>query len=347
MSSKEQFIKVFDELVVELRQILTDYKMPAEAIEWYERSLNYNTPGGKLNRGLSVVDTYCILTNQKVTDLDVETYKKVAVLGWCIELLQGFFLVSDDIMDQSKTRRGQPCWYLVEGIGNIAINDSFMLEGAIYVLLKKYFKKDSYYVDLLELFHDVTFQTELGQLLDLTTADEEVVDLDKFSLEKHSFIVIFKTAYYSFYLPVALAMFVAGISDEKDLKQAEDILVPLGEYFQIQDDYLDCFGTPEQIGKIGTDIKDNKCSWVVNQALKLVTPEQRQVLEENYGRKDDVKEAKCKQLFNDLGIEAIYQEYEESIVGELKGKIEAINESSGLKKQVFYTFLNKIYKRSK
>jgi len=50
-------------------------------------------------------------------------------------------------------------------------------------------------------------------------------------------------------------------------ERALDILVPLGEYFQIQDDYLDYSGTPEQIGKIGTDIMDNKCSWCINTAL--------------------------------------------------------------------------------
>lgn len=72
------------------------------------------------------------------------------------ELLQAFFLVSDDIMDSSITRRGQPCWYRVPTVGNIAINDSFMLEAAIYYLLKKHFRQQPYYVDLLELFLEVS-----------------------------------------------------------------------------------------------------------------------------------------------------------------------------------------------
>ena len=293
---------------------------------------------------MSVPDSVSLLLE---APLSKEQYFQAATLGWMTELLQAFFLVSDDIMDSSITRRGAPCWYRQPNVGMIAINDAFLLESAIYILLKKYFRSHKSYIDLIELFHEVTFQTELGQTCDLLTAPEDKVDLDNFSMEKYQFIVIYKTAYYSFYLPVALALHQAGLATPKNLKQAENILIPLGEYFQIQDDYLDNFGKPEHIGKIGTDIMDNKCSWLVNQALQRATPEQRKVLEENYGHKDKAKETAVKKLYDEMALEQIYKDYEEKRVAEIREMIAAVDESEGLRRTVFESFLGKIYKRSK
>lgn len=310
------------------------------------QSLDYNTVGGKCNRGMSVIDTVSILRNETL-DPKSEEYFRAALLGWMIELLQAFFLVSDDIMDSSKTRRGNPCWYLAPKVGMIAINDAFMLEASIYLLLKKHFRQEKSYIDMVELFHEVTFQTECGQLCDLLTAPEDDVNLDNFSLEKFTFIVIYKTAYYSFYLSVALALHYNGTATPKNLQTAHDILIPMGEYFQAQDDYLDAFADPETLGKIGTDIQDNKCSWLVNQALKKVTPEQRKILEENYGQKDSEKEAKVKALYHELELQKFYEQWEEERVAEIRSKIDQVDESEGLNKEVFEAFLKKIYKRSK
>lgn len=150
----------------------------------------------------------CLVSNPTEDEL-----YKARLLGWCIEWLQGYFLVADDIMDHSLTRRGQPCWYKNDNIGMMAINDSFYLEAAIYKILKKYFRNEPYYIDVVELFHETTMQTVVGQGLDLLTAEDEKVDFSKFSMERYNAIVTWKTAYYSFYLPVALAMHMAGVKD--------------------------------------------------------------------------------------------------------------------------------------
>ena len=42
----------------------------------------------------------------------------------------------------------------------------------------------------------------------------------------------------------------SGFTDDLSFQEARDILCEMGEYFQIQDDFLDCYGSPEVIGKV-------------------------------------------------------------------------------------------------
>ncbi|KAJ6595775.1 farnesyl-diphosphate synthase [Mycena vulgaris] len=279
----------FGDVRTELLDAFAAQGVPEDAQIWYARNIDYNVPGGKLNRGISVIDSVEIM---KGRPLSQHEFRQAAVLGWAVEFMQAFFLVMDDLMDKSITRRGQPCYYTLPGVGTISVNDAVLLEAAIYQLLKLHFRREAYYVELMELFHETTFQTGTGQLMDLITAPEDSVDLSKISLKKFQLIALYKTAHYSFYLPVALAMLMCEIPSVYQSKVtskavhpyalARSILLPIGEYFQVQDDFLDFAGNPAKLGKIGTDIVDNKCSWCINTALAAASPEQRAVLDANY-----------------------------------------------------------------
>lgn len=247
---KEKFMTIYPMLRNEMLSHMTQNEMPAEAVEWAKTMMDYTVPGGKLNRGLTVVAVHRTLTQASYgRDLTEVEIAKASVLGWAIEFLQAFFLVADDVMDASETRRGQPCWYKNEHVKLIAINDSFLLESYVFTMLREHFGGEEYYLQLLELFIQVIQQTEFGQLLDLTSQDENVVDLNRFTLERYQKIVKYKTAFYTFYLPVAIGMITSGVKDKSAFDLARTICCQMGEYFQIQDDYLDCFGDPEVIGK--------------------------------------------------------------------------------------------------
>ena len=129
------------------------------------------------------MDSFKLLKEGK--DLTEEEIFLSCALGWCIEWvckdsslflnlsvdyrylpdslslslsllqLQAYFLVLDDIMDNSVTRRGQPCWFRVPQVGMVAINDGILLRNHIHRILKKHFRGKPFYVDLVDLFNEV------------------------------------------------------------------------------------------------------------------------------------------------------------------------------------------------
>ena len=334
---------MFDKLRAELVQAEKDDDQVKIAVDWIDRMIEYNCPHGKLNRGLAVVDGMRALAGENTVPDDLMF--KAQVVGWCIEWLQAAFLIWDDIMDESVTRRGQPCWYKQPDVKMNAINDGLVLECQIYAMLKRHCKSLPCYADLLDLFHEVTHQTASGQLIDLITAPIGEVDLSKYTEEAYMRIVTYKTAFYTFYLPAAAAMHLSGVTDPAAFAKANEICIKLGQFFQIQDDYLDCYGDPEVIGKIGTDIQDNKCGWLVVQALKRCDDSQRKIIEENYGKKDAECEKRVKELYVALETESVYKKYEEESYAELRAIIES--KDNTLPPELFGAMLKKIYKRSK
>jgi farnesyl diphosphate synthase len=348
---KDEFMAVFDRLVSDIMEdVDANFDLPPEARAYIHRNVTYNVPHGKLNRGLSVFQCYKSFraapdgsTEDPGPD-EHETFL-AHTLGWCVELLQAFFLVADDIMDDSVTRRNQPCFFRLPEIGLKAINDSLMLELMIYRLIGRHFRSHPAYMSITELFQEITYVTEVGQLLDLTSQKTDgVVDLSLFTTETLHRIYKYKTSHYSFYLPVALGMRLAGVDDVEKYAVAKDICLAMGEYFQAQDDFLDAFGDPEVTGKIGTDIEDNKCTWLVIEALKTASEEDKAFIVANYAKKDPAAVAGIKDLYRKLkGLED-FAAYEQKSYESICSRIEAVK---GMPNGAFMFLLAKIYKRSK
>jgi len=311
------------------------------ALKRMKESLEYNVPFGKKTRGLTVLHTYNKICNK---DLTPTVEHRLLSLGWAVEILQASFLVADDVMDQSETRRGKPCWFKRDNIKLSAINDAFLLESCVFVLLKQACRSEPYYADLVDLFHSTIMNTELGQSLDMVTTD--VGNFSLFTDDHYLNTVTYKTAFYSFYLPVAVSMYMNGYNDQQLHKKVCDVLLKIGQLFQIQDDYLDCFGDSNVTGKIGTDIQDNKCSWLIVQALKIGKEEDVEELKHSYGRNEVDKVKRVKAIFEKLELEDMFKSYEKKLYQEICKDIEKFD-GSVVPQTIFMGLLEKIYLREK
>nr|8A7U_A Chain A, Isoprenyl diphosphate synthase [Phaedon cochleariae]8A7U_B Chain B, Isoprenyl diphosphate synthase [Phaedon cochleariae] len=341
--SKEEsreFMAIFPDIVRDLTDAGRHTDIP-EVTKRFAKVLQYNVPTGKKTRGLSTVIAYKML--EKPENLTPENVRLAGILGWCVELLQASLLIMDDLMDRSETRRGQPCWYRQENVGFLAINDCLHVESSLYSVLRKYFSHLPCYVPIIELFHDVNFKTNMGQSLDALCMKDGRPILSQFTMKRYSSIVKYKTSYYTFQLPVSLGMYLADMYDPEQHRQAKTILMEIGEFDQIQDDFLDAFGDSQVTGKVGTDIKEGKCSWLAVVALQRSNPAQRQIMEEHYGRPEPESTQIIKNLYIELGLPATFAVYEEESFNIIRTHIHQI--SKGLPHDLFFKIMKKIYKR--
>jgi len=342
---KEVFLRVYESIIEdELKDFEASYRIPSFALDQIKFCSDYNVPHGKLQRGTAVVECFCAFANLSTEALSEVDLRLACILGWCVEWLQAFFLVVDDIMDSSQTRRGRKCYYLLPKVGMNAINDSMILQSFIYRLLYKHFHQLDCYIKLVDIFQQVTFVTELGQLLDTGSQNATEDSFSLFTQENLERIYDYKTGNYTFYLPFALGLILAGKDDDETLKKVYSLCMELGRYFQAQDDYLDCFGDPEVTGKIGTDIEDNKCSWLIVNALLLCSPEQVETLRECYGKRDRSCVEQVKNIFRNVGLVERFEEFESRMYSTIREHITSLDNIS---KAPFLRILDSLYRRKK
>jgi geranylgeranyl diphosphate synthase, type II len=185
-------------------------------------------------------------------------YKKALPAALALELFHNFSLIHDDIMDEAPLRRGKETvhkkWDLNTGI----LSGDAMLILA-YQLFENY--EPLMFSELAKLFSKTALQVCEGQQYDVDF--ETRMDV---SITEYLKMIEYKTAVL---LGAAMQMgaIVAEASDTCK-QNSYEFGKNIGIAFQLQDDYLDCFGDPENFGKqVGGDIISNKKTYLYLTAL--------------------------------------------------------------------------------
>jgi farnesyl diphosphate synthase len=112
---------------------------------------------------------------------------------------------------------------------------------------------------------------------------------------------------------------------------------------------LDCYGDPAVIGKIGTDIVEGKCSWLIVQSLQHpdLTQDMRDQLAKHYGRKDSQSENIVKDIYKKLDLQSRYQTFEIASEERITGLIRDFSKIQPQLGLVLSSFSSRIFGRKK
>ncbi len=229
-------------------------------------------------------------------------------LALAIETFHNFSLVHDDIMDNAPIRRGQQTVHKKwDNATAILAGDNLLIK--CYELILKTEIKNK--VEILQLFTKTATEVCEGQQMDVDMPLQKNV-----TEEGYLEMIKLKTAV----LP-ACALKIGALAANSDSAIANEFYnfgLNLGMAFQLQDDYLDTFGTAEEIGKqVGGDISENKKTILYLHAMKNSDSDLRNKLESWYtGKVHDgaLKIEEVRQIFmqrkSDIYLLQLKKEYE-------------------------------------
>ena len=81
--------------------------------------------------------------------------------------MEAAFLVVDDMMDGSVTRRGRACWHTLDSTGKVAFNDALFMIQLFFKAVKLKFRTKPYYGRLIKILHKLNSLICFGQSMDM------------------------------------------------------------------------------------------------------------------------------------------------------------------------------------
>ena len=231
------------------------------------------------------------------TDIFSGSPKKALNAALAGEVFHNFSLVHDDIMDSADLRRGNTTVHKKWDNSTAILSGDVMLILA-YQIFENY--EPNIFVPMATLFSKTAIKVCEGQQLDIDFEKKQEISFDEYLL-----MITYKTAEL-----IGVAMKMGAIianATTADQEKIYEFGKNLGIAFQLQDDYLDCFGNENDFGKkIGGDIIGKKKTFLYIKTLELLSGNEKSNFISLYNSPYDNSKDKItlvKDMYNKCNIE--------------------------------------------
>ncbi|TLD04306.1 uncharacterized protein PgNI_12057, partial [Pyricularia grisea] len=243
-------------------------------------------------------------------------------------------LMLDDIQDSSALRRSSPATHTVFGIPQT-------INSAVYQTVHTIQRaSDKGNPQLVQVVTEGMKELLVGQGLDLAWTSEVAVP----SLEKYLQMIDRKTGALFIMVIRLMEAFLPASAPKAPLQK---LMLLLGRYFQIRDDYVNLASTQYNDARgFCTDLDEGKCSFIILHAMNNAKPHARYLLKNLLLQ---TSRAGCagerhKELMFSILKEAGSLEHTAEMLGEIEkslcAEVENIERTTGVKNQVLMELFN-------
>jgi geranylgeranyl diphosphate synthase type I len=208
-------------------------------------------------------------------------------VGASLELLHGFILIHDDIIDQAETRRSLPALHrLIEGRlpsftdrRRVGRNLALVLGDILFALAQKSLLQTDLTAEVKTRLSahllGCMVETGFGEVADVLHGTRDVA---KVSLAEIEQMYTLKTALYTVQCPLAMAAILAGYGPGH-IDALARIATPAGLAFQIQNDLQEFARFELSDAEAPADILEGKKTLLIRTAFELLSEPDRGLLQ--------------------------------------------------------------------
>ncbi len=283
----------FEELSTDFTARFNHRHFPAHPATLYQPADYFLSMGGKRVRPV-----LCLMGNELFGPIEEDAWQ----LAIAIELFHNFTLIHDDIMDRAPLRRGMTTVHEKYGSSTAILTGDVMM-----VVSYDYISRigSPHIRRILHLYNQTASHVCEGQQLDMDFEQRSDVQMDEYL----HMIGLKTSVLLAASLQIGAILGGAGLGNQDKIYQLGK---NLGLAFQIQDDYLDCYGDSAKFGKkLGGDILAGKKTFLLVKTLEVATDAQRRSIHNLEAAPAGDKIAGMLELYHQCGVDAWVRELKE------------------------------------